>query len=330
VAAGSEPGTVALTLPSLELAGFVLLSTDENEMATLRSGAEAIPNELRTLIVSGASSQVRKVNGTLWQSGSDNLYAPSVVLDVVRSLEECANAADERDFAKAVKSWRETLRGCRVVLDDMMKSAQARREMIPPQKRRFLISPYGLHNIKGLASAPAPDDPWQFAKEWMVTGPFPLEWDAKSEVTPAGFDRSYPPESHPEPGAAFETVDGPAVWRFAESDLTGLLDFLLYFETTDNMVCYARTRVLAPRDMAIRMSLGSNDGARAWINGEEVFSWCSVPQLGRSARPHQDEIEVHLKEGSNEVLVKVENLGANWQLYLAFHDPDRELQFEAP
>jgi len=38
---------------------------------------------------------------------------------------------------------------------------------------------------------------------------------------------------------------------------------------------------------------------------------------------------VELQEGKNVFLAKVENLGANWQLYLALHDPNRELTVTA-
>ena len=86
-------------------------------------------------------------------------------------------------------------------------------------------------------------------------------------------------------------------------------------------------RYAAPHDMRVRMSLGSNDGAKVWVNEKEVFSWCGAAHGGRSAQPHQDEFEVDLKEGSNQVLVKVENLGGGWQLYLSVRDPDRNLEF---
>ena len=54
----------------------------------------------------------------------------------------------------------------------------------------------------------------------------------------------------------------------------------------------------------------------------------SAPR-GRSAAPHQDRFGASLQKGDNDILVKVENLGASWALYLAIQDPQRELQFRA-
>ena len=97
------------------------------------------------------------------------------------------------------------------------------------------------------------------------------------------------------------------------------------FTTTEDAVCYARCTVIAPRAMTVEMSLGSNDGAKAWVNGEQVFSWYG----GRPARPHQDTVPVRLNVGANDVLVKVVNLGYNWALYTSFDDSGRELIIEA-
>ena len=73
------------------------------------------------------------------------------------------------------------------------------------------------------------------------------------------------------------------------------------------------------------MSLGSNDGAIVFLNGEMVF----FRHGGRYALPHQDTIPVMFREGANEVLVKVENLALNWRLYLSFEDEQRILTYKA-
>jgi len=330
VTQGDRPGTVRLALPSLELAGFILLSNDARELEALKSGAAAIPGRMRTLLVPAAAAQARKVCDVVWRTGQDNLYAPSVVMEAMRATEECAEALDAGDPATAFAAWRTCFRACRTLLDNVMQFANDRRELIPAQQQRFLLSPHGLHNIPGLGETPPPEGPWRFLQQWMVTGPFPLDWDGeKTDAVPPGFDRAYAPEASTELGGVFDTVDGRAIWRYAEAGPSGLLDFLPYFVTVDNVVCYARCRITAPRGMTVRFSLGSNDGARAWVNGEDVFRWCSVPQGGRTASPHQNEFTAELRAGANTLLVKVENLGSNWQLYAAVDDPDRVLVLEA-
>lgn len=327
VARGTKPGTVRVTVPSLELAGFVLLSTDREEIARLRAGVAEATASLARLALPGSVAQTRKVAGAAWQVGFGHLYEQqTMLLPAVRATERAADAFAERRPAEEVRAWREANRVCRAVLDSMMRFAEARRSQILPEQQRFLLSPYGLFNIRNLKNAPPDDDPWHFVREWMIAGPFPLEFREETpDAIPLGFVRVYPPETNADPNTQFSTVDGQAGWKRAGSDISGLLDFLDCFATTENVLCYARCRVIAPRDMEIAMSLGSNDGAKVWLNGEEVFSWHG----GRAASAHQNEIPVRLKAGPNAVLVKVENLGANWQLFLSFHDPERQLQFGA-
>jgi hypothetical protein len=119
-------------------------------------------------------------------------------------------------------------------------------------------------------------------------------------------------------------MDGPASWKAIDADLSGLTDFLGAYATTENTICYAHCRIVAPSDMDVKLSVGTNDGAKIWLNGEVVFS----KHIGRGATPHQEELNVHLNEGPNSVLVKLENWGANWQLYMSADDPDRLLRFD--
>ena len=49
--------------------------------------------------------------------------------------------------------------------------------------------------------------------------------------------------------------------------------------------------------------LGTDDGARLWVNGKEVF----VTRETRAAAPEQNKVPVRLKKGANAVLLKVAN-----------------------
>lgn len=82
----------------------------------------------------------------------------------------------------------------------------------------------------------------------------------ESANLPGNFHRDpadrYSPEAQFKLDAVFESVDGPASWRYVESDITGLLDFMPYFSTTENVVSHASCRVIAPREIEARISLG--------------------------------------------------------------------------
>ena len=60
------------------------------------------------------------------------------------------------------------------------------------------------------------------------------------------------------------------------------------------------------------------------INGEEVYS----RHVGRNAVADQDFITVNFNEGKNKILVKVENLGANWGLYLRVINPEKDFEIK--
>ncbi len=248
----------------------------------------------------------------------------SIVRVAVEAGERCSDAVIEGRFDDAFRAWRDALRGCRVVLDKTMKFAENLREAIPAKQRQFLASPYGLHNIPGLGDVPAPDDPWLFNRKWLVTGPYPLEADPDDESKiPPGFERVYPPETNMQSDATFSTLDGPSSWRMTEAGVSGLLDVTKCFETTDDVVGYARCLLVAPREMDATLSIGSNDGARVWVNGKLVYS----KHIPRTGWPHDDNFPVHLKQGANPVLVKVENMGRSWRLFFSVHDPEKVFSF---
>jgi hypothetical protein len=327
VVRSTRPGWVRVSVPSLELAGFILLSTNSREIAQLRSGVREATRELSGLAVAGSIAQTRKVSGAAWSVGFGNLYeAGNLVMPAVRTNERGIEALARGDAVAEVRLWKEANRICRTVLDSMMVFAEARRDLVPAPQKRFLNSPYGLYAIKNLMRAPTANDPWNKVATWEVTGPFPLNYDENTpEAIPPGFQFAYPPENVATAAGPFATVDGQTGWKRTSADITGITDFLNSFSTTANVVCYARTFVIAPRDTVVEMSLGSNDGAKVWINGDEVFAL--HPPGGRTAAPHQNKVIVDLKAGKNAVLAKVENIGANWQLYLAFQDPNRVLRY---
>jgi hypothetical protein len=327
VAAGNHPGTVRLTIPRLEVAGFVLLTTDQDELAAVRQNVAEAVRKLAILAVPGAVAQTRKVGALAWRVGVAELSSgahSTMLLDATRANERGMQALVDGEQVEVIRNWRLTMRLCRKTIDRLMHFAFSRKYIIPANQHRYMHTPYALPLIHNLAQSPAEDDPWSFVRDWMITGPFPLEGHEDADVIAPGFVRAFPPEAQQDGASATEysTPDDRVEWRKVDGDISGELDLLPHFATTDDMVCYARCTIVAPEEMDIDMSLGSNDGAKVWLNGEEVFSWYG----GRAAAPHQNTIPVHLNAGSNEVMVKVANLGANWGLYLSFRDPERELE----
>ena len=72
----------------------------------------------------------------------------------------------------------------------------------------------------------------------------------------------------------------------------------------------------------MKFTLGSNDGAKMWVNDEVVYNI----HVGRNAVADQEMLLAKFKKGKNKILVKVENLGASWGLYLRIVDPNKDLE----
>jgi hypothetical protein len=64
--------------------------------------------------------------------------------------------------------------------------------------------------------------------------------------------------------------------------------------------------------------LGSNDGIRLWLNGEQLLA----KDIGRSCAPDQDIVKLNLKQGDNKLLIKVNNRAASHQFYFSIHPSD--------
>jgi hypothetical protein len=321
--------SLLVTIPRMEIAGFIVLSTDDERIAELRAGVTSRSRELAPLAVIGLASQNRKITAALYQSGIDHLYKfRTPMAKATRAARTISNALAKGNTDKVIRDWRHAMRVGRISIDTLMDFAFAREEAISPSMRKYLESPYSLTNIQSLANAPLPGSPWKPVRDFLITGPFPLEADGDYpwENPAPGFARVYPPETDSLTGTVFKTMDGLAGWKNVSTSITGRMNLLPHFETHNNVVVYARCTVTAPRDTTIRMKWCSNDGARLWINGKLRFDEHMGRRINlKTLKP----ITVTLKKGKNVFLAKIENFGRNWGAYLAFEDPKRELIYTA-
>jgi hypothetical protein len=74
----------------------------------------------------------------------------------------------------------------------------------------------------------------------------------------------------------------------------------------------------------VKITLGSNDGAKMWINNAVVYN----KHAARNAVADHEILSINLKKGKNTILVKIENIGANWGLYIRLIDPKNELKIK--
>ncbi len=177
----------------------------------------------------------------------------------------------------------------------------------------------GAENIPALNRPGRLNDWWKIhnstqgiIRDWMVIGPFPFA---------EGLDGIHPPETELQFDRAYAGMNSTINWQKIKTDPEGYVNFISIFSNDDapgDMVgmAYAYTEIISPDEGEFTLTLGSNDGAKIWLNDEVVYN----VHTGRSAIADQIFLNVHLKKGSNKILAKVENLGANWGLYMRVVD----------
>ncbi|MBI1176614.1 DUF1553 domain-containing protein [bacterium] len=72
-------------------------------------------------------------------------------------------------------------------------------------------------------------------------------------------------------------------------------------------------RIESPKAQKIKVSLGSDDGIRVYLNGKRLLAKYDT----RGVAPDQDIIDLPLKQGSNDLLIKIINLGGASGYYFA-------------
>ena len=90
----------------------------------------------------------------------------------------------------------------------------------------------------------------------------------------------------------------------------------------DHYSSYALINLVSDTDRPhLTMRVGSDDTIKVWLNGEIVHRNTSL----RGTNGFQDEFTVDLKAGSNLLLVKVNDIGGHWGMYVGIEDPTIEV-----
>lgn len=130
---------------------------------------------------------------------------------------------------------------------------------------------------------------------WSILGPLP----APAGDPAATFDHPFGPEMVVDLNATF--ADGNHGWRA----LSGFADATPYTLPDTIGATYLFRTIQASGKRILRLSLGSDDGLRVWLNGSEVLA----NNVKRSVAADQEQLQLELQPGNNELLVKIVNVG---------------------
>jgi putative membrane-bound dehydrogenase-like protein len=140
-------------------------------------------------------------------------------------------------------------------------------------------------------------------ESFRIAGPF------RGATMTAALDGQYGPEKGPfDPAAKYPASGGVKIrtvgWRTIRPDAKGYFDLAaLHGAAASNSASYMYTEIESPADQDAEILLGTDDGAKLYVNGKEVFAVRET----RAAAPGQNTVAVTLKTGTNTLLLKVAN-----------------------
>ena len=161
-----------------------------------------------------------------------------------------------------------------------------------------------------------------YIPEWYVIGPFPNPLDAKKNRL--GLDTPYPPETDADIAKTYQGAgQKPVGWVLVKTPPHGNID-LTRFEPNELVVAYAMTHIYSPKEQTVLLFIGTDDGGKVLLNDKEVFRKLVI----RGAGADQDTVVLHLSQGWNKLVMKIENNYGGFGFFARVRVDDETLLFD--
>ncbi len=135
--------------------------------------------------------------------------------------------------------------------------------------------------------------------EWHALGPF------KAKDFKTAFETDFGPETH----LNLEQAYGEEGLRWEPHP--EWTDGKVHPLQGDNAATYLFRNLTSKMDREWTLWFGSDDGISAWLNGERILH----QQVTRGVAPDQETISVQLKQGENQLLMKISNGGGGYGFF---------------
>lgn len=158
-----------------------------------------------------------------------------------------------------------------------------------------------------------------FVRSWKIVGPFP--WDEDD-----GFTVTHVDQPDVDLDATYTVDDEELRWeRVRTEDVAGHINLMGVVGPHTHCAAYAWTTVHVEEEIDVILQIGSDDGVKAWVNGEAVHEH----NIDRGVSLDADQAPATFQEGENEILMQItQNLGG-WGFCLRLTDADgMPLEFE--
>ena len=153
-----------------------------------------------------------------------------------------------------------------------------------------------------------------FVRHWQLLGPLPNPENGRDVAVSRR--RRKPSTKRPR----YDGIDGKVRWRQAREQQQPHRPGPVLRSALPGAEPRLRRLLGATSSRLGRpvLATGSDDGIKVWINRE-----LKLDKAGqREALPGSDEAKIELREGWNEILVKVDNRFGRWGFYLELRDPE--------
>ncbi len=148
-----------------------------------------------------------------------------------------------------------------------------------------------------------------FIRDWLVLAPIAIVEDSGASEIQKDFLKGEATVT-PKAGDRVNVNGKDLAWK-AHKTADFFIDFLQAFgkERGEDVAGYAVAYVIADAEMKVKLSIGSNDQTKAWVNGKQVVAFTETRTLEKDT----DSGEVTLAKGQNVLVFKVVNEKNNWQ-----------------
>lgn len=190
-----------------------------------------------------------------------------------------------------------------LALKDIEKRAKLTTSLMPDNLVQTLTEDELIDVVEYMVTLQTPS---LTPESWHLVGPF------RGAGGNLALDIDYGPEAKafdakaafPETPIAYGQKPKDIGWRVVRPGASGYVDLAaLHGQAANNSVSFAYKELASLEEQEATILLGTDDGAKLWVNGKEVFS----EKLTRAAAPEQNRVTVKLKKGKNELLLKVAN-----------------------
>ena len=175
-----------------------------------------------------------------------------------------------------------------------------------------LASYYGFTNVIGSEFRRVPlvkPDGWiQHAKARLENvpriGPIHLIGPFSGDSAESVFDQSFPPEKTIDLTERVDELRWTEKPEWADDTIHNVFD-------KENSAYYLYRQIESRIVQELPLALGSDDAIKVWINGKQVLS----NFVGRAVEKKQERVNVPLKRGQNDLLIKIVNGGGQGGFY---------------